>query len=653
VFEIAKTGASYASTPTTLISFNGTNGANPVAGLIADAAGDLFGTTTYGGTNGDGTVFELANNGGGSYALTTLISFNGTNGASPYAGLIADAAGDLFGTTTGGGASGLGTVFEIAKTGGSYASTPTTLLSFNGTNGEYPYSGLIADAAGNLFGTTPYGGGYGTVFELSGTGYQVAVSPSQITVLDTSVPSETVGGPYTGNNHFNAAMALSGLSVSASPNAGDPLSAVLSVSHGTITVGTTGGATISSNGTGSVTLSGTAAQIDAALAGASYRGSLNYYGPDSLSVATTDTADGKSVSASAAITLVNDPGPSAGGAAITLAAGLSTDLTAYLLSLDRPGIAGDTLTLTGDNTTGTLGKITLSSGDLSYLAPAASGTVSDQYGDTASATVTVTVAASGNIGNGSGTVVVGNNSGPVGFGNGTVTVVAGSGNNQITGGNANNTITAGNGTDTINLGNGASTVTVGNGNDTLVLGNGANTLTLGTGNDSVTVGGGNNTITIAGSASSIDTIKAGNGNNTLTLGAGTYNVALGNGANAVNLGNGMYNVTAGTGAPDVFIFTSPPALLTMKFSGNDELVFHNSGFDLAMDNTKGTGTPQAIDPSLFGTFSSVGTSTDRFAYNQGTGSLYYSANGSIASETLVAHLTNDPHLTAASLFFVS
>ena len=70
--------------------------------------------------------------------LTTLVSFNGTDGDNPHAGLIADAAGDLFGTTRGGGANGDGTVFEIAKTGSGYASTPTTLVSFNGTNGAIP-----------------------------------------------------------------------------------------------------------------------------------------------------------------------------------------------------------------------------------------------------------------------------------------------------------------------------------------------------------------------------------------------------------------------------------------------------------------------------------------------------------------------------------
>ena len=86
--------------------------------------------------------------------LTTLVSFNGADGLGPVAGLIADAAGDLFGTTSGGGANGAGTVFEIAKTGGRYAGAPTTLVSFNVDDGNDPEAGLIADAAGDLFGTT-------------------------------------------------------------------------------------------------------------------------------------------------------------------------------------------------------------------------------------------------------------------------------------------------------------------------------------------------------------------------------------------------------------------------------------------------------------------------------------------------------------------
>ena len=119
---------------TTLVSFNGSDGGGPRAGLIADAAGDLFGTTAEGGANGHGTVFELVNHGGGAYTPVTLLSFNGANGTNPYSGLIADAAGDLFGTTNSGGADGFGTVFELVNHGGG-AYTPVTLLSFNGANG--------------------------------------------------------------------------------------------------------------------------------------------------------------------------------------------------------------------------------------------------------------------------------------------------------------------------------------------------------------------------------------------------------------------------------------------------------------------------------------------------------------------------------------
>jgi hypothetical protein len=157
IFEIEKTTSGYASTPTTLVSFGNTDG----FGLLdlIDANGNLFGTTSAGGTSGDGTVFEIVKTATG-YASTptTLVSFSGPNGngSGPYS-LIADANGNLFGTTTVGGASGDGTVFEIVKTASGYASTPTTLVSFNGTNGSQ--GGLIADAVGNLFGTTVTGGG--------------------------------------------------------------------------------------------------------------------------------------------------------------------------------------------------------------------------------------------------------------------------------------------------------------------------------------------------------------------------------------------------------------------------------------------------------------------------------------------------------------
>ena len=168
---------------TTLINFNDTDGVGVTADLLADGAGNLFGTATSGGTNSNGTVFEIAKV-DGTYAgtPTTLVSFNGTNGGSPFGGLIADAAGSLFGTTLDGGTNDDGTVFEIAKVGGTYASTPTTLVSFNGTNGANPFAGLIADAAGNLFGTTQSGGtnGDGTVFEIANVDGSYASTPTML-----------------------------------------------------------------------------------------------------------------------------------------------------------------------------------------------------------------------------------------------------------------------------------------------------------------------------------------------------------------------------------------------------------------------------------------------------------------------------------------
>jgi uncharacterized repeat protein (TIGR03803 family) len=150
---------------TTLVSFNGSNGGSPYAGLIADADGNLYGTTYRGGMNNQGTVFKLDITTG---ALTTLVSFNGANSSNPYAGLVADSAGNLYGTTVGG-RTGFGTVYKLNPVSGDL----TTLVTFDGVNGRRPYAGLTADAAGNFYGTTGYGGtnGVGTVFKLDvGTG---------------------------------------------------------------------------------------------------------------------------------------------------------------------------------------------------------------------------------------------------------------------------------------------------------------------------------------------------------------------------------------------------------------------------------------------------------------------------------------------------
>ena len=159
VFEVAKTPGGYASSPTILVSFKGSDGATPKARVIPDAAGNLFGTTTAGGAYGQGTVFEIAKTRGG-YASTpiTLISFTVHNGAAPSAGLIADAYGNLFGTTSAGGAHVDGTVFELVKAPGGYSDALITLVSFDFANGAVPLAGLIADAHGDLIGTTSAGG---------------------------------------------------------------------------------------------------------------------------------------------------------------------------------------------------------------------------------------------------------------------------------------------------------------------------------------------------------------------------------------------------------------------------------------------------------------------------------------------------------------
>jgi uncharacterized repeat protein (TIGR03803 family) len=167
---LATSTVAHAASITTLASFNWANGSNPEAGLIADGGGNLFGTTEQGGASGQGTVFEIAKTASG-YASTptTLASFNLANGSNPYGGLTADGNGDLFGATQGGGANNYGTVYEIAKTASGYANTPTTLASFDGADGIFPDATLIADVRGDLFGTAVSGGpsGDGTVFEVT------------------------------------------------------------------------------------------------------------------------------------------------------------------------------------------------------------------------------------------------------------------------------------------------------------------------------------------------------------------------------------------------------------------------------------------------------------------------------------------------------
>lgn len=162
---------------TVLYSFSGTDGGYPAGSLLFDDAGNLYGTCAAGGPAGDGNVFELSPPGAGQTSWTekVLVSFTGIGGAAPggapHSNLIADKVGDLFGTAEIGGSSGRGIVFELTPpVAGHTAWTETVLLTFDGTNSQYPIGGLIADKSGNLYGTTAGGSdtyGAGTVFALS------------------------------------------------------------------------------------------------------------------------------------------------------------------------------------------------------------------------------------------------------------------------------------------------------------------------------------------------------------------------------------------------------------------------------------------------------------------------------------------------------
>ena len=150
--------ANGSNTVTTLASFSGTNGYNPVAGVTIDAQGNMYGTTVAGGAGGAGglgTGWELAK---GSNTITSLATFTGPNGEQPTGGVVLDAQGNLYGTAG-------NTLWEIV----SGTNTLVSLASFAGFNGGSSYAGLTLGANGELYGATLAGGdnGDGTVFVYS------------------------------------------------------------------------------------------------------------------------------------------------------------------------------------------------------------------------------------------------------------------------------------------------------------------------------------------------------------------------------------------------------------------------------------------------------------------------------------------------------
>ncbi len=188
----AHSGSVFELTPAGKVTFSYDfptgGGYGPLAGVTRDSKGNLYGTTSLGGANDRGTVFKLAPDG----TKTTLHDFTaGNDGSAPYDALILDKKGNLYGTTAAGGpggAAGCGVIFKMTPKG-----KETVLHSFT-SNGDgcYPTAGLIADSAGNFYGTTYYGGnyGYGTVFKLTPDGTE--------TVLYSFIGGSDGNEPYAG-----------------------------------------------------------------------------------------------------------------------------------------------------------------------------------------------------------------------------------------------------------------------------------------------------------------------------------------------------------------------------------------------------------------------------------------------------------------------
>jgi len=159
---------------TTLQNFGSSE---PNGNLVLDGSGNLYGTVALDGSYGDGTVVELSPPAAGKkqWSNTVLFNFNGLNGERPEAGLISDPAGNLYGTTFFGGSSGAldegnGVVFELSPpVSGQTAWTETVLHEFGGHDGAHTYGGVVRDASGNLYGNTNIGGtdNEGTIFELT------------------------------------------------------------------------------------------------------------------------------------------------------------------------------------------------------------------------------------------------------------------------------------------------------------------------------------------------------------------------------------------------------------------------------------------------------------------------------------------------------
>src|SRR5579862_3688231 len=166
--------------PIASFAASGNNGAYPLSRVTFDSAGNMWGTTQLGGTADEGNVWEILK---GTTTIKEIAYFHGPNGAYPMAGVLIDKSGNVYGTASQGGSANDGVVWEITASSIS-AKSPwlSVIASFDGTHGFFPVSGVTIDSAGNLFGTAEYGGSAndGVVWEVSASsiGY-IAFGPAQ------------------------------------------------------------------------------------------------------------------------------------------------------------------------------------------------------------------------------------------------------------------------------------------------------------------------------------------------------------------------------------------------------------------------------------------------------------------------------------------
>lgn len=166
VYELSPSGSGWTESTIHSFTYQGNDGMAPQSGLIRDSAGNLYGATVYL-PNSGGSAFELSPSGGG-WNYNFLSAFQGGLNLGPYANLVMDGAGNLYGTTFADGQYGFGTVFKLTRSGGGW--TYQSLHNFTGgDDGASPMAPLVFDAGGNLYGTTSSGGQFaaGVVFKIT------------------------------------------------------------------------------------------------------------------------------------------------------------------------------------------------------------------------------------------------------------------------------------------------------------------------------------------------------------------------------------------------------------------------------------------------------------------------------------------------------